>query len=308
MKSYNFPTDKLRLRRIYESEIVKSFKNSIIESEKIDNVYGKFLFPPLPEARPYVYGSFVTSIDGRIAFPESPDGSLVAKSNFYDPDGGLCDFWLLSMLRSVSDALVMGGDAIRKEPNLRGVVFDRELLKDRINSGRFPFPLNIVITGSGEIPVSHRIVVSDEIPLLIVTSPVGRKKLLDKLGQDCRDYGQFSDMETIVGFEMKTPLSVIAVGYGIDVDISLLLRLLRGVGIKMLLVESPTFLVSLMREGLVDEIFLNISSLFIGGNAPGIGDNEIPFGADNHPHAQVLTVHAHSDYFFYFRYRMRYDY
>ncbi len=306
MKTYDFSADRLRLSKIYESEIVASFKRPVFDSGKVREVYGNLLFPPLPDNRPYIYGSFVTSIDGKIAFLESPDGSLVAKSNFYDSAGSVSDFWILNMLRSISDAIVIGGNAIRNEPNMRGIIFDDELLRDRVNSGNFPVPLNIVVTGSGDIPLNHRVVVSDDIPLLIVTTPLGRKKLLKALSVRCRDYGHFTDVGKIKGFDKTIPLGVIAIGNRDVFDIALFLKLLRQVGIKMLLIESPSLTVSLMREKLLDEIFLNLSSIFIAGNSPSIGKNGESFTVNNHPHGRVLTIHSHSDYFFYFRYRVMY--
>ncbi len=312
MKGYVFPVDRLKLCRVYESELVKSFKKHILESEKIERVYGELLFPSIKEPRPYTYGSFVSSVDGKIAFPESPDGTLIAKNNFYDPDGALCDFWMLNMLRSVSDALIMGANAIRREPTLRGIIFDDELLRDRTASGYPPVPLNVIVTGSGDIPLNHRVVVSDSIPLLIATSPFGRERLIEnfrEVGSSYRDYGCFClpRLRPIRKLDKSAPLSIIAVGQNDSLDIKLLLELLRQGGIEMLLVESPSFLVSLMREKLLDEIFLNLSGIFIGGDALSIGSGSLPFGVTNHPHTRVLTIHVHSDYFFYFRYRLHYD-
>ncbi len=306
MRGYNFSVDRLRLNRIYESDTVELFRSSVFKSKKIEEVYGKLLFPPVPEGRPYIYASFVSSIDGKIGFPGSPDGSLIAKSNTYDSDGGVCDFWILNMLRSISDAVVMGGMAIRNEPNLRGVIFDDELLRNRVDSGRFPVPLNVVITESGNIPLNHRIVVSKDIPLLIVTTSSGKKRLSESLTREYNDYGCFTGTEGFGGFDRAIPLGLIAVGDEKRVDISLLLKLFKKSGINMLLVESPTLAVYLMREKLIDEVFLNLSAIFVGGDSPGIGKNMSAFTVDNHPHAQVLTVHSHSDYFFYFRYKMHY--
>ena len=114
-----FDAEKIKLKRIYQSETMeKGFVDSVSTCDKTQTVYGDFKFPKPLKDRPYAYGSFVISIDGRIAYNESADGTLIARTNAYDPDGGLCDYWILNLLRAVCDASLMGAMTLVREPNL----------------------------------------------------------------------------------------------------------------------------------------------------------------------------------------------
>ncbi|MEW5816036.1 MAG: dihydrofolate reductase family protein [Spirochaetota bacterium] len=305
-----FPADKIKLKRIYESEELAAFTKEFVTCPKVEQVYGRFSFPELPVDRVYTYGSFVVSIDGRIAFPESPDGTMIARKNFIDSDGGLCDYWILNLLRALSDAVLMGSLTIQREPELTGHIHDQELEEQRIRGGKPAVPLHVIVTRSGRnLPFRHRIITSPDIPTLIATSPRGKETIKGHLKLAHQDLGAFTTVEEITleklaGFD--APLGIIATGSGEQLNSKALLKALKLLGMNMLLIESPTFLMALMEEALLDELYLNTSSIFIGGKAPAIGERAPAFSLSQHPHAQVLTIHSHSDYFFYTRYRMRY--
>ncbi len=56
---------------VYESEALKEFTEEPVKSPKIEEVYGHLKFPKAPADRPYVYASFITTIDGKIAFQDA---------------------------------------------------------------------------------------------------------------------------------------------------------------------------------------------------------------------------------------------
>lgn len=178
--SKHFPSDKIKLKNIYQSKDFEYLKRHSNTSTKINEVYGSFPFPDLPGERTYTLGSFVQSMDGKIAFPESPDGTLVAKGNTKDPNGALADYWILNLLRTVSDAVLMGSKTIAREPKLTGHIFDPDLVNSRISEGKPVVPLHIVITGRGfDFPVNHKILKDPNIPVLIITTEKG-KSFLEK--------------------------------------------------------------------------------------------------------------------------------
>jgi riboflavin biosynthesis pyrimidine reductase len=306
----SFPARRIGLKRIYESADLGAFPREVLDCPKVRQVYGRLQFPQFPENRVYTCGSFVASIDGRIAFPASPDGTLVAKKNLFDPDGGLCDFWILNMLRAVSDAVLMGSLALKREPKLTGRIFDEELEAARLSAGKPAIPLHIVVTRSGRnLPVSARIISSPDLPAIIATSPRGVEAIEQKLTVPYRNLGSYARPDEIEPGNVdmfQDPLGIIGLGKGNDMDLPVFVAVLKKLGINMMLVESPEFLVSLMREALLDELFLNTSSVFIGGRGLTLGESAPAFSAAEHPHGQVLSVHSHSDHFFYVRYRMRY--
>ncbi|MCD6122684.1 MAG: dihydrofolate reductase family protein [Spirochaetales bacterium] len=307
----SFPAGKIKLKRIYESRDIGTFNGAVITWPKVKEVYGNLSFPKLPEDRTYTYGSLVSSVDGRISFSESSDSTQIAKRNIYDPDGSLCDLWVLNMLRSVSDAVLMGSKTIGQVPGLTGRVLDRELLDERKKSGKPLIPLHVIVTRNGEhLPFQHRIIVSKDIPALIVTSPNGVHKIKGRLAVEYKDLGLYRNLDEISAMKCRrfiSTLGIIAVGTGDTININLLLRILKKIGINRLLIESPSFIDSLMQESLLDELFLNTSGVFIGGKAPVVGESFIGFSKDWHPHLQILTIHSHSDYFVYSRYRMHYS-
>ena len=107
-----FDVEKTKVTKIYESEDLKNASVETITSDHIKQIYGELKFTELHEDRPYTYTSLVTSIDGKIAFTDAPQGPLIAKLNKYDPDGANADWWILNMLRAVSDADIIGAGTI----------------------------------------------------------------------------------------------------------------------------------------------------------------------------------------------------
>ncbi len=298
----SFPSDKIKLTKIYQSKDPELLTGFSYSNTKIKEVYGKFSFPELPKNRTYTLGSFVQSIDGKIAFPESPDGTLVAKANAKDPNGALADYWVLNLLRTVSDAVLMGSKTILREPELTGHIFDPDLVESRIKADKPAVPLHIIVTGSGNnFPVNHKILKDKNIPVLIVTTEQGKNILEKSLDSN------FIDLNNSKGFCLTDNIkAVISIGKNRSIDLPELLTFLKKYGIDTIMIESPQFLVSLMQEGLLDELYLNTSSIFIGGEALSVGQNMPSFTFKNHPSGRVISIHTHSDYFFYIRYRMEY--
>jgi riboflavin biosynthesis pyrimidine reductase len=298
----DFPSDKIKLNKIYQGKDTDFNRNQSWNYPKIEKVYGDFSFPPLPEKRTYTFGSFVQSIDGKIAFPESPDGTLVARGNRKDSGGALADYWILNMLRSVCDAVLMGDSTIAKEPELTGHIYDSELEEARMIAGKPAVPLHVIVSGDGSgFPVNHKIVENPDIPLLIVTTDEGKSLLTGRLDPGFLDLNSSADISLTDKIK-----GIVCMGSESRIYLSELLKFLKPLGIDTMLIESPTFLVSLMGEALLDELYLNTSSLFIGGGAMSLGLRMNSFSLDNHPHCKVISIHSHSDYFFYTRYKMEY--
>ena len=52
---------------------------------------------------------------------------------------------------------------------------------------------------------------------------------------------------------------------------------------------------------------IHISCIYVGGQALTIGKFGKEFGSKDHPHTRMLSIHSHSDHFFYFRHKLLYD-
>ena len=327
----NFTVSKLKLHRIYESKIWQGFpfdpfQVSAVPAEpdenpsgacsKIDKVYGPFRFPGMPSDRAYTFGSFVMSVDGCIAFPENRDGSQIAKNNRLDPGGALCDYWILNLLRSVSGAVILGSASLSRERYLTGEIFDDDLIACRTDNGMPAVPLHVVLTRRGKnLALDHQVFRNPNIPVVIAASSEGARIIGRKYGSRVRFLGNIAETAGppspgglyAMAAEMPAVPLLAGFGSGTEIDAGLLLGFLRRGGCDKALIESPSFMVRLMQEKLLDEMFLNTSGIFIGGDSLLLGSGSRAFTAEDHPHTRVLTIHTHSDSFFYHRYMLDYS-
>ena len=97
---YEFSSNKIKIRPIYLSDELKNYDKTIIISKKIKDVYGIDLkVDNLPLDRPFLYASYVESMDGKLAYADIPDAFYVAQKNILSEFGKNKDFWILNMLR-----------------------------------------------------------------------------------------------------------------------------------------------------------------------------------------------------------------
>ena len=87
-------------------------------------------------------------------------------------------------------------------------------------------------------------------------------------------------------------------------DTRTFLKVLKKAAIHHLIIESPTYMWHLMSVGLLDEIFLNYFSVFVGGTIlPG---GSMSFISDNHPHGDLLCLARHNSNFMVTRQKLVY--
>lgn len=303
-----FDAKKIALKKIYQSTVLtQSDTNNILCCDKVRDVYGDYIMPKYPTDRPYTMGIFVASVDGRISFKESVDGSLIAKKNFMDPDGGFADFWTLNLIRAASDAVLVSGLMLKRERDLVSIVYDEDLVKQRGIEGKSEMPVQIIISNNGKnIPLDHKVIVNANIPTILAVSQVGLEYLEKNLtvsykviNIEDKSIGDFKDIMD------KYCVFILPVGKE-KTNVKDMMSALYKLGIKSISVESPTFMLSLMNEKMLDELYQNTSTIYVGGDALSIGDNFKSFSMEDHPHLGLLSMHIHSDYFFYSRYQMIY--
>lgn len=303
----------VKVNKVYESEDVKNFEVSTVDCEKIRNVYGELKFEKLHEDRPYTFTSLVTSIDGRIAFSDAPQGPLISRMNAYGQKGAMADWWVLNLLRTVSDGIMVGAGTMRAEEDFTGHIFDQELEDARTIQGLNPVPWNIITSIDGtDIPFAHRMFSEKEIPIMISTSVRGLEVVEAGIQNDYMVVGPLQTKEDVtdeVVEAMKNAVGkviVIATGDAFP-DSHVAFYLLKKFGIDRLLVETPSYTHFLVGEKLMDELFLNYSCLYIGGKALTIGQFGKEFTSEDHPHTKMLTIHSSNDHFFYFRHKLIYQ-
>jgi riboflavin biosynthesis pyrimidine reductase len=185
-----------------------------------------------PPDRPYTVANFVSSVDGR-ASVEGLSGGL----------GDEGDKALFAALRGVADAVLVGTGTLAAERYGR-LIKNGEVRARRRAEGLEPEPLACVLTRSGRLPL--------DIPL-------------------------FSESEARVVVFSGAPVQLGPTAAQVDVvrlapgalDFAHALRHLRAEhGVRALLCEGgPTVLNALLREQVLDELFLTMAPKLIGGGA-----------------------------------------
>ena len=319
MKNYpknKWNYDAMTLTSLYRNSELDAYPVSVDMPASARKVYGDLRFPESHDDRAYTAACFVASVDGKVSFPDRPAGPVVAQANSLDPEGAKADFWLLNLLRFACDVIICGAGTLQKEPDGSACLFDQDLEDHRVAHGMQRAPRLLVCSYDGtDIPYGDT--VFSDLNYMIHTSPDGYDAVQRGLRHPCYAVGPFADeseaaehrdriIDEFHAHDQKA-VPVILTGRGSTTDAHALLRVLKYFGMDRALVESPTYTHVLMRGGLLDEIALNCSCLFIGGKAVGFGSTLPSFTADNHPHSRMLSIHMHSPSFFYFRHRMVYD-
>lgn len=304
--------EQVGLTKIYQSDTLKEFKVENTSCQKINDIYGELKFEKLHDDRPYTFTSLVTSLDGRIAFSDAPQGPLISRENRCDPDGALSDWWILNLLRTVCDGIMVGAGTMSAESDFTGHIFDQDLEDARIEQGINPVPWNIITSLNGtDIPFDHRMFNEKELPLMISTSKEGLKVVEAGIQNPYVVIGPIASKEDVTEAMIETmknagdKVIVIATGDKAP-DSRVAFYLLKKFGIDRLLVETPSYMHYLVGEELMDELFFNYSCLYIGGKALTIGEFGKEFTSKDHPHTRMLSIHSHSDHFFYFRHQLIY--
>lgn len=307
-----FDAKKIKLDCILDHTEELGYRYPNFSCPKIEEVYGELKFRQKPEGRPLTYASYVMSIDGKIAFQDNEVGPLIAKNNALDPVGAFADFWILNMLRGNCDGIIIGAGTLIKEPDYSGSAYDRDIIEARLNAGKPIAPWTVVVTRSGKnIPFTNPVFSYEEIPVLIATSPAGYLNLKKEITKDffllptAKNETDYRIIEDLLK-DNPGKIAVTITGSGSMTDANELLKILSAMGMEKVLVESPAYCHQLMTESLLDEIFIDTSCVFVGGQATSIGSDKKSFTSVNHPHAEIISMHLHASHFFYTRYALRY--
>jgi riboflavin biosynthesis pyrimidine reductase len=315
----SFPIDKMQLVSLYQDELeLKRIRSSSSAREalsKVVKVYHELYFPRPTEDRPYIFASLVLSMDGKMAFQDNPQGPVIASANSIDPDGGLTDFWVLNVLRAHSDAIIVGAKTLISEPEVVLACFDPDLVTERKTKlGKENiYPLSIIVSLDGkDVPITHSIFSSPEVQTIIATSHQGGLYLQQKYDNEVLLIGPYNTPSEIDGNWISQQIrnagkdgKKVVLMTGDDIpDARLFLNILRKIGIEHLLIESPTYMWLLMNQQMLDEFFVNYSSLYAGGPlTPGYANG---FSQQDHPHTKFLIIATHQNSFIFTRQKLVY--
>ena len=272
-------------------------------------------FPRASDTRPYIISSIVLSADGKMAFMDNKVGPLIAQCNNLDPVGGELDFWCLNMLRAYSDALFIGANTLKNEPEGINYCMDQRLFQQRQKVlGKPNHPVQIVVSLDGtDIPFEHPsfyVDPSERLKLCIATSPSGWETIQKNSPHRHTVLGPFRNRAEVDAVPLPDLAAefhvfpVIVTGQEAVPDMELMLYVLRRVGIELACSESPTYCGALMKNGFLDEYFINYSMLYAGGTmSPGA---IFPMSWQSHPHAQLASIGVHGNGFLFTRQLIRY--
>ena len=144
---------------------------------ELASLYGTLRFPP-HAGRAYVIGNFVTTLDGVVSLniPGKSGGGEISGFNRHDR-------MVMGILRAVADAVVVGAGTLRAVP--RHLWTAQHIYpplaaaygRFRAALGKTTPPLNVVVTGSGDLDLGLPVFRSGEVPVLIVTTARGAGRL-----------------------------------------------------------------------------------------------------------------------------------
>jgi riboflavin-specific deaminase-like protein len=219
-----------------------------------------------PPDRPYLVLNMAATADGRVAI-----GGRSA------PVAGSADRELFHHLRTQADAVMAGAGTARVE-RYRRVVKNDELRAKRERSGVFPEPLAVLVSGSLNLPA--------DLPLL--ADPASRVAIVTA------SHSSIEGVAADVDYLRQPP----------DGSLTEAMHTLRtDYGVRSILCEGgPHLNSSLLRENLVDELFLCVSPRIAG-------TPDQPASVEGPPLQEpidmtLVSLHEADEHLF-FRYRLR---
>jgi riboflavin biosynthesis pyrimidine reductase len=254
---------------------------------------GNLHFPNVSSNRPYVISNFVSTIDGVVSYriPDQSGGAAISGSD-------RADRFIMGLLRSSVDAVIVGSRTVHevspKHLWIPEFIYPeaKEMYMDwRVNGLRKPVhPLNVIVTGSGNLDLSRAVFRTPEMRTLVITTATGKSELA-RSGVTSLGSVEVSMLE--------------GVDRSIDPD-AILSLLFSKFGARTVLHEGgPTLFGQFVALALVDELFLTLAPQIAGrlpkSNRPGLVQS-MEFLPSTAPWFQLLSVKQKADHL-YLRYR-----
>jgi riboflavin-specific deaminase-like protein len=221
-----------------------------------------------PADRPFVYVDMVASVDGRAAI----EGRTQAL-------GSATDTLLLTELRALADAVLIGSGTLRAEGYGR-LVGNPDRAARRTAADRPPTPTAVILSRSLDVPWDAGLFAAADQPVLVYTGAGASRPVP----------------------ATAAPLELVRLA---ECTPEAALRDLRGRGVRALLCEGgPTLNRALLAAGVVDELFVTLAPLLAGSAvAPRIVEGpDLP-----DPLGLTLEWVLHHGDELYLRYHVRHD-
>lgn len=228
---------------------------------------------PAGQERPFVAVNMVASVDGRAVV----SGRARVLSSPLDR-------LLMRRIRAAADCVLVGAATLRAEGYDAGV--GSEESAERQARGMSPQPLAAVVSSTGELPRRRGFFRVAEQRAIVLTTAGAAEARREAFGS----LAEIAEVATVPSRDER-----LSVGEILDA--------LHGrYAVRRLLVEGgPRTVGELFAAGLVDELFLTISPLVVGGEASAIAESQLPHS----PPARLALASAATDAGFAFlRYRV----
>ena len=214
---------------------------------KLARLYGSLRMPQ-PRTHPYVLSNFVTTMDGVVSLNVKGHASGGDISGFSAQDR-----MVMGLLRAIADVVIIGAGTLgadRQHVWTARAIFP-ELADDyrRLSKalGKSEAPLNVIVSGSGEIDLRLPVFASGKVQTLIVTTTAGAQRMLK---QGVPDAVEVRAMRSSVGTIAASAI------------LEEVCRLSPG---KLILVEGgPRLLGDFYAQRLIDEQFLTLAPQIAG--------------------------------------------
>ena len=221
---------------------------------KLARLYG-CLRMPLPRSRPHVFSNFVTTLDGVVSLNAKGHASGADISGFSAQDR-----MVMGLLRAIADVVIIGSGTLgadRRHVWTAGAIYP-ELADEyrRLSKalGKRGAPLNVIVSGSGEIDLGLPVFASGKVPALIVTTTAGAKRLRKQKVPDSVEIRA-----------VRQSASAIRPGASAIPASAILDEVCRANPGKLILVEGgPRLLGDFYAERLLDEQFLTLAPQIAG--------------------------------------------
>ncbi len=203
---------------------------------------------PIPRVRPHVFSNFVSTLDGVVSFNAKGHLSGADISGFSAQDR-----MVMGLLRATADVVIIGSGTLSADrrqvwtPDAICPELADEYRRLRKALGKPRVPLNVIVTGSGEIDLGLPVFASGKVRALVITTTAGAKRLR---GQRASNFVQ---IRAIRRSASAIPASAI---------LDEVCGVSQG---KLILVEGgPRLLGDFYAERLVDEQFLTLAPQIAG--------------------------------------------
>ena len=216
---------------------------------QLRRLYGRFRMPSASSG-PYVFSNFVSTMDGVV--------SLHAKGHLGGGDisgFSIQDRMVMGLLRAVADVVIVGSGTLAADPRH---FWTPEAICPELAPAYFRLQtalakagpaLNVVVSASGNIDLRLPVFASGRVPVLIVTTPAGARRL-----------GKRNPRDSISIRSIGRGGSSIAPGAILDAVAR------ANPGGRVLIEGGPRLLGSFYKERLVHEQFLTLAPQIAGRN------------------------------------------